>query len=105
MRLRGISNIEESNAFLSEFIEEMNHRFEKEPFNSEDAHRPLRTDDNLKRIFARKDQRKLSKDLTFQHQGTLYPIQTKSPNRMRHAHVEVIWREGEAIEVEYQGIK
>lgn len=105
MRLRGISSIEEANAFLPEFIEEMNKRFGKEAHESEDAHRPLRGEDNLKRIFARKDQRRLSKDLTFQHHGTLYLIQSKNPNRMRHAQVEVIWREGEPIEVEYQGIK
>lgn len=105
MRLKGISNIEEGNVFLPEFIKEMNQRFGKEACNSEDAHRALRQKDDLKRIFARKDERTLSKNLTFQHQGTLYLIQTKSPNRMRHARVEVIWQEGEPIEVEYKGVK
>lgn len=95
--------MEEANAFLPEFLEEMNQRFGKEPANPEDGHRVLRAEDDLKKIFARKDRRKLSKDLTFQHHGTLYLIETKTPNRMRHAQVEVIWREDEAIEVEYQG--
>lgn len=103
MRLRGINTIEEANNYLPRFLEEINHRFGKEPASPEDAHRALRPQDNLKRLFARKDQRKLSKDLTFQHHGTLYLIETKTPNRMRHA--EVLWKEGEPIEVEYQGTK
>lgn len=105
MRLRGICSIEEANNFLPQLLEEMNQRFGKEPACPEDAHRPLREQDDLKRIFARKDQRKLSKDLTFQHHGTLYLVQTKHPNRMRHAHVDVLWRTGEPIEVRYQGVR
>ena len=105
MRLRGINTIEEGNAFLPQFLEELNQRFGKEPANAEDAHRPLRVQDNLRKIFARKDKRKLSKNLTFQHQGTLYLVQTKSPNRLRHASVEVSWQEGAPIEVQYKGIK
>jgi len=72
---------------------------------SEDAHRWLRPQDDLERVFARKDKRKLSKNLTFQHQGILYMVQTKSPNRLKYATVEVLRREGKPIEVEYQGIK
>ena len=92
MRLQGINTIEEANNFLPQFLEEMNRRFGKEAALPEDAHRPLRVQDDLKRIFARKDRRKLSKNLTFQHQGILYLVQTKCPNRMRHAHVEVLWK-------------
>lgn len=105
MRLQGISTIEEANAFLPGFLEDLNRRFGKEPANSEDAHRPLRPQDDLKRIFARKDTRKLSKDLTFQHRGVLYLIETKSPNRLKHATVNVLWREQEPIEVFYNETK
>jgi hypothetical protein len=105
MRLRGISSLEEANAFLPQFLEELNDRFGKEAMDPQDAHRPMRVQDDLKRIFARKDQRKLSKDLTFQHQGIVYLIQTKTPNRMRHASVNVFWRKGEPIEVEYNGLR
>ncbi len=105
MRLRGISTIEEANKFLPQFLEEINQRFGKAPTNPEDAHRVLREQDDLRRIFARKDRRKLSKDLTFQYESVLYLIKTKSPNRMRYAQVDVLKRAGEPIEVEYQGIK
>lgn len=104
MRLRGINTIEEGNVFLSQFLEEINRRFGKEPASSEDAHRALRVQDDLKKIFYRKDKRKLSKNLTFQHQGTLYLIQIKTPNRLRHAAVEVLWQEGAPIEVQYNGV-
>jgi transposase len=105
MRLAGISTIEEANEFLPQFIEEINERFGKNPANPEDAHRALRKQDQLERLFLRKDRRKLSKDLTFQHQGTLYLIQTTTPNRLKHANVEVYWENGKAVEVEYNGTK
>lgn len=105
MRLEGINTIEEANKFLPHFLEKHNKQFRKEAAKPEDAHRPLRKQDDLKRIFARKDKRKLSKDLTFQHQGILYMIETKTPNRLRHASVDVLWREKGSIEVEYDGIK
>lgn len=105
MRLRGISNIKEGNRFLPEFLKEMNLRFGIEPANPEDAHRPLRGKDDLDGMFAKREVRKLSKNLTFQHRGTLYLIQTKTPNRLKHATIEVLYREGEEIEVEYKGKK
>ena len=105
MRLQGISTIEEANAFLPGFLEDLNRRFGKEPANLEDAHRALRPQDDLKRIFSRRDTRKLSKDLTFQHHGVLYLVETKSPNRLKHATVNILWREQEPIEVFYNATK
>ena len=103
MRLKKISTPEEANKFLPGFIEEMNQRFGKEAADPQDAHRPLREQDNLEKMFARKDKRKLSKDLTFQHHGILYLIKTKNPNRMKHAYIEVIWQKDHPIEVNYKG--
>lgn len=103
MRLQGISTIEEANLFLPKFLEELNKRFGKEAYSSEDAHRALRTQDNLDEIFMRKDTRKLSKDLTFQYKGTLYQIETRSPNRLRYATVEVSCKDDIATEVRHDG--
>lgn len=103
MRLEGINTIEEGNAFLPKFFEKYNKQFRKEAANPEDAHRPLRKQDDLERLYARKDTRKLSKDLTFQHKGILYLIETKTPNRMRYASVDVFWRGENPIDVEYEG--
>lgn len=103
MRLEGISTIEQANAFLPEFLEKHNKRFRKEPTNRENAHRVMRQKDDLERIFARKDKRKLSKDLTFQHHGILYLIETKTPNRLRYASVDVLWMDNRPIKVECNG--
>lgn len=105
MRLEGINTIEEANAFLPRFLEKHNERFRKEPASPGDAHRAMRHKDNLERIFAKKDVRKLSKDLTFQHHGILYLIETPTPNRLRYASVDVLWRDNQPIEVECNGKK
>jgi hypothetical protein len=103
MRLEGINTIDEGNAFLPQFFKGYNKRFRKTAANSEDAHRVLRKEDDLEKIFARKVKRKLSKDLTFQHHGTLYLIETKTPNRLRHAFINVLCKANQPIEVEYDG--
>src|SRR5277367_493916 len=105
MRLEGISTVEQANAFLPRFLEKHNKRFRKEPANPEDAHRAMRQKDDLARIFARKDIRKLSKDLMFQHHGILYLIETKTPNRLRYASVDVLWTDKQPVTVEYDGKK
>lgn len=105
MRLEGINTIEEANAFLPQFLEKHNRRFKKTAANPEDAHRAMRKQDDLERIFARREKRKLSKDLTFQHRGILYLIETKTPNRMRHTFVDIMWKDNEPIKVEYDGRK
>ena len=101
MRLRGINSMEEGNVFLKTFLKEINEKFGKPAASQEDAHRPLRRQDDLNRIFARRDIRKLSKDLTFQHRGVIYMIQTDTPNRLKHATVEIRWAKNEPITVEY----
>jgi len=105
MRLRGINTLDEGNLFLPEFLEEINNRFGKEAANQEDAHRVLRKQDNLERIFFQRLTRKLSKDLILQHEGISYLIQTKTPNRLRHVTVEVLYIKGKPIEIEYKGKK
>jgi hypothetical protein len=105
MRLEGISTIEQANAFLPEFLKKHNKRFRKEPADRKDAHRAMRQKDDLERVFARRATRKLSKDLTFQYQGTLYLIETKTPNRLRYASVDVLWMDKQPIKVECNGKK
>jgi hypothetical protein len=105
MRLEGINTIEEGNVFLPIFLRKHNKLFRKDAANPEDAHRAMRREDNIERICARKDRRKLSKDLTFQHRGMLYLIETTTPNRLRHASVEVLYRENQPVEVEHKGKK
>lgn len=103
MRLRGICNIEDANRFLPEFIEEYNLKFGKEPRISENAHRPLRKEDDLERLFARRATRKLSKSLSFQYEGVFYQVNPVHPNRHRSTHVNILQRAGKPILVESGG--
>jgi len=103
MRLRGIRTIEEANRYLPTFIEEYNRKFGKEPRSTEDAHRPLREHDDLERIFARRSSRKVSKDLSFQYEGTFYQIKPNLPNRFGYERVNILARPGKPILVEAGG--
>ncbi|GAA7769402.1 hypothetical protein HpMS107_51390 [Helicobacter pylori] len=72
LRLRKISTMEAANAFMAEFIADYNSRFAKVPRNSHNAHRPLRSDENLDLIFTVREPRCVSKSLTIQYDKMLY---------------------------------
>ncbi len=97
MRIEKINTLEEGNVFLPGFLKKHNKQFRVQAASLENAHRPMRKQDDLPRIFSRKDQRKLSKDLTFQHRGILYLIETNTPNRLQRASVDVFWNENQPI--------
>ena len=104
MRLNNISSIEEGNVFLKKYLQKHNAKFGKEPLCPEDAHRALK-DQELDMIFTRKEQRKLSKDLTFQYGGILYQIMPQMASfGMKHSSVTVIDNKG-IIEIDYKGKK
>jgi len=103
MRIRKICTIEEANKYLPQFIDDYNRRFGKEPRDLEDAHRPLRDQDNLERLFARRSMRKISKDLSFQYEGVFYQIQPALKNRFRPTHVNILDRVGKPILIESEG--
>jgi hypothetical protein len=72
LRLRGISNMEDGNAFLPEYTEDYNRRFGREPQNPHDAHRPLQDGDDLSRIFSWQEERTLSRNLTVHFKRVTY---------------------------------
>jgi hypothetical protein len=82
LRLRGISTQEAANAYALEFMEDYNKRFAKEPLSSHDAHRPVRTDENLALIFTWQEDRKVTKNLTLKYKRRLYLIEP-SPEAQR----------------------
>jgi hypothetical protein len=84
LRLRGISTMEAANAYLEEFRADFNRRFAVAPRASHNAHRPLRSSDNLDFIFTRQKTGVLSKNLTLQYQKTIYQIQTNRPSSALH---------------------
>jgi len=76
LRLRGISTPEAGNAYLPEFCADYNRRFGREPRSSHDAHRPLRGDEDLEVIFTWQEQRKLSRNLTFNYKRVTYLVES-----------------------------
>lgn len=90
LRLRGISDMESGNAYLSEFREDFNRRFAVPPRSSHNAHRPLLKTDNLDWILTYQETRTLSKNLTVQFKNVIYQIQSNRPGyALRNAKVTV----------------
>ena len=75
LRLRGISTPEAGNAYLPEFQADYNERFGREPRSSHDAHRPVRDDEDLDRIFTWQEERKLSRNLTLHYKRVIYLVE------------------------------
>jgi len=90
LRLRGISSMEQGNAYLPEFILDFNRRFAVPPRSQHDAHRPLLPSENLAHILTWQEPRTLSKNLTLQFKNVVYQIQTERPTyALRNARVTV----------------
>ncbi|HEY8661265.1 MAG TPA: ISNCY family transposase [Hanamia sp.] len=91
MRLRGISSIEEANAYLPKFMEDWDRRFAVEPRSLIEAHRKDLPDTNtLNLIFSFQYDRKLSKKLELSYDNIIYQIKTTKPGYgLRHATVKV----------------
>jgi transposase len=90
MRLRDISNMEQGNAYLPEFIADFNSRFSVPARSQHDAHRPLTRLDNLSLILTWQESRTISKNLSIQFKKVVYQIQTDRPSyALRNAQVTV----------------
>jgi transposase len=90
MRLRGISDIAQANAFLPEFREDFNRRFAVVPRSIYNAHRPLLKSENLDLILSQQETRTLSKNLTVQFNQVIYQVQSNRPDyALRKAQVTV----------------
>jgi len=90
MRLRNISNIEDANKYLPEFIDCYNKKFSKEPRGHFDAHRPLDSGYNLARILARREERTVFNDLSISYHSRYYQIlEYEMSNRLKGKKVEV----------------
>ena len=90
MRLAGICTLEEANAFLSGYIEEHNKKFGVPAATVKDAHRKLCPKVDLNWVFSWKEERRLSKNLTFQYAGVLYQVEAPDlVNRLRSQKVLV----------------
>ena len=80
MRLAGIGSIEAANAFLPLNIAQWNERFAVPPHDPAWAFRPwTKTPGELDDVLAKREERTLTKALTFNSGGTRYCINTRGP--------------------------
>jgi transposase len=84
MRLRGINDMQQGNAYLPEFMADFNSRFAVQPRCSLDAHRSLVAHQNLDQILAWQETRLVSRNLTVQFKNMVYQIQTDRPAYVLH---------------------
>jgi transposase len=104
MHLRGISSMEQGNAYLPEFMADFNRRFAVPARSQNDAHRPLNIQDKLEYILIWKEPRILSKNLTLQFNKVVFQIQTKRPTyALRKAHVTVCENSQGTVTILYHG--
>ncbi len=75
LRLRGVSTMEAGNAFMPEFMEDYNRRFGCTPKNPHDPHRPLRSDEDLSRIFTWQEERTMSRNLVVHFKRVSYLVE------------------------------
>lgn len=86
MRLAGVMNIAEGNAFLDGYLPEFNRMFAKEAAQKADFHRPIVNKRALDTILSIKTDRALRNDFTIAHNKKLY--QVKSNIRAKKLTVE-----------------
>ena len=106
MRLRNISSMEGGNVFLASFIGFWNERFAVPPRDAASAHRPwTKTPAALEDDLARREERTLSKALTFSCAGTKYCVKTSGPGpgtALRQAKVTLYHFVGGGMAVHYK---
>ncbi|WP_322093918.1 ISNCY family transposase [Paraburkholderia bannensis] len=81
LRLRDINSVNEANAYAPSFMAAYNARFAKPPKRDFDAHRALRTDENLDEVLTWREPRKVTKSLTVQYDRVMYLLDDTPENR------------------------
>ena len=103
LRLAGVSSIEAANALMPGFIEAYNERFAKVPRDAYDAHRALRADEDLDLIFAWRELRKVTQNLTLHYERKLYLLADTDNRQLIGKYVEVFQYPDGRIEIRVAG--
>jgi len=105
MRLSGIDTIEAGNAFLPAFMETYNVRFAKAPLEDRDLHRPLASHDDIDDVFAWKEGRSVSMNLTLQYDQVLFILEpTGIARSLARKRVTVIDYPDGRLAIRYNGV-
>jgi Homeodomain-like domain len=81
LRLQGVCNVGDGNAFLPKFIEAFNCRFGRAPRNVHDAHRPAPNDQMLESVFRWRETRTMSRDLVVHYKRKTYLVKPTADSR------------------------
>lgn len=109
LREKGISSIEEGNAYLEEFRLLYNTKFAVEAVNTEDAHREVQMSHLQEGFWMQREKRVLSKDLSFQYKTEIYQIKSLHKYHLigkvvdvyeQNEEVQMIKQNGEELEFE-----
>jgi hypothetical protein len=105
LRLAGISTIDEANEFLDNiYWDAYNKKFAVPPESTQDAHRELLREHNLKKILSHKKKGILSKNLEVQCDNVIYQIVLKKPSwSLRRAKVTISKGIDGDVFIEYNG--
>ena len=81
LRLRGLNDPVAADPYLPVFMADYNQRFAQPPRVAHDAHRPVRTDEDLTQIFTLQDPRRITTQLTVHYKRGLYLLEDTVENR------------------------
>jgi methylphosphotriester-DNA--protein-cysteine methyltransferase len=105
LRLERISTVDAANELMPSFIEDYNRRFGKLPRDRHDAHRAIREDEHLDTIFAWRETRKVTSDLTLHYERKLYLLpDTPSNRRYCGKYLDVLQYPDGRIEIQAAGV-
>lgn len=79
MRQAGIADIASANAFLPAWLEAFNRKYARAPRDPRDAHRPLHTDLDLRKVFCHQETRRVGNDWTIRFRNRRFQI-LRQPN-------------------------
>lgn len=91
LKLNDIHDINEANNFLrSDFIDEINNKFSREPLGRKNMHKKLPKSLDLQTIFCYEDYRKVSKDWVVQYKNKYFQIVSSNRNLPRTGSIVTI---------------
>lgn len=106
LKMRGITTIEEANAFLKEYIHEYNEEFGVKPEDPNSSFRELDPSINLDHILCIKDERRIIESSAFSFHGQIYQLikKGKVANALPKAKLTVMTSSKIGIKAMYSGI-
>jgi len=104
MRLAGVCGLAGAQAFATGFMQTWNAKFAKPALNEADAHRPwTKGAEALEEALARREERTLSKALTFSAGGKVYCVKTTGPGTaLRGARVTLLHFQDGGMRIDYK---